>query len=773
MIKLKDVAKYYTSDASVVMALRDINLEFKKGEFVAITGKSGSGKSTLLNVISGMDTYEDGEMYFQGTETSYYDSKDWEDYRRKNISFIYQSYNLIDSYTALENVEAVMMICSEEESRRARKERRKKALEILDSVGLKKRARHRAVHLSSGQKQRLGIARALAKGTDIIIADEPTGNLDAENGAAVMKMLHELSRDRLVIVVTHNFEQVQEYASRKIRLFDGEIAEDIKLKPELYENGVFKGVEEESQEGIEVDKGEKSKLSFEKAVRFVKMNRRAQPHRTFFIFTILTAVIASFFIMYGYFLSNLDDTTTRDISDDVFCNVNDKRLIVRKSDNSVFTDKDIAELEKIRYVNYVDQYDFANEISCLYEKDEDYIIEYKKSEASSVKSMNVEVKDYSEFAVSSVGINEKDLIAGRLPEDRYEVAVASKDESLIGETVEIYFKSKKWTDTTYLGGTFTITGIINEDLKTPCFSEELMKGMNVNYGKSKIEVNYSIEKKVVYDDPNQEDLISYLNRKNKVILVEGEGLTGNQIRLSSAITMNVRSEGYSALSQMIYENMCTEGTIKNVTDSANTISFEAEIVSDTHNGSSGVVEVSHEFLEQVYGSTDITQVSVFMYDYAYADRVINAINRKGYEAVSVYRIGAGEYDSELVQERTSAILMSAGSVIVIFVLSILVIYVMMRLKRNDFVILKLLGLQQKTINKMNYYELITGSLAITVILMLIFAVAGEYKIRAVSNLVKYYTVGDYVFVAVLAVCMSVITAVLFNRHLNKFLGGKR
>lgn len=121
MIELKDVTKYYSSDTSVAMALRNINLEFHKGEFVVITGKSGSGKSTLLNVISGMDTYEEGEMYFNGMETSYYDKKDWEDYRRENISFIYQSYNLIDSYTALENVETVMRIENGKERRRERK----------------------------------------------------------------------------------------------------------------------------------------------------------------------------------------------------------------------------------------------------------------------------------------------------------------------------------------------------------------------------------------------------------------------------------------------------------------------------------------------------------------------------------------------------------------------------------------------------------------------------------------------------------------------------
>ena len=187
MIELKDVTKYYSSDTSVAMALRNINLEFHKGEFVVITGKSGSGKSTLLNVISGMDTYEEGEMYFNGMETSYYDKKDWEDYRRENISFIYQSYNLIDSYTALENVETVMRI---ENGKERRRERKKRALEILDQVGLKKRARHKAVHLSGGQKQRLCIARALLKHPKILILDDSTSAVDTATEKYISCLLY-------------------------------------------------------------------------------------------------------------------------------------------------------------------------------------------------------------------------------------------------------------------------------------------------------------------------------------------------------------------------------------------------------------------------------------------------------------------------------------------------------------------------------------------------------------------------------------------------------
>lgn len=394
MIELKDVTKYYSSDTSVAMALRNINLEFHKGEFVVITGKSGSGKSTLLNVISGMDTYEEGEMYFNGMETSYYDKKDWEDYRRENISFIYQSYNLIDSYTALENVETVMRIENGKESRR---ERKKRALEILDQVGLKKRARHKAVHLSSGQKQRLGIARALAKDTDIIIADEPTGNLDVENGVAVMKMLYELSRDKLVIVVTHNFEQVQDFATRKIRLFDGEVAEDILLNPQQERK------EETGQKTTEKKKTEKKHGEWFQAVGFVHKNRMAQPHRTIFLFLLMLVITSSLMIMYGYLLANMDDSVTRDTSQGAFNNTQKERLVVRKPDGSTFSDSDIEVLQKIAHVKYVSRYDFAGEISCLYKSGEDYKIEYKKSETSDRKSLTVDALDYSEFTEEAAG----------------------------------------------------------------------------------------------------------------------------------------------------------------------------------------------------------------------------------------------------------------------------------------------------------------------------------------------------------------------------------
>lgn len=763
MIELKDVTKYYSSDTSVAMALRNINLEFHKGEFVVITGKSGSGKSTLLNVISGMDTYEEGEMYFNGMETSYYDKKDWEDYRRENISFIYQSYNLIDSYTALENVETVMRIENGKESRR---ERKKRALEILDQVGLKKRARHKAVHLSSGQKQRLGIARALAKDTDIIIADEPTGNLDVENGVAVMKMLYELSRDKLVIVVTHNFEQVQDFATRKIRLFDGEVAEDILLNPQQERK------EETGQKTTEKKKTEKKHGEWFQAVGFVHKNRMAQPHRTIFLFLLMLVITSSLMIMYGYLLANMDDSVTRDTSQGAFNNTQKERLVVRKPDGSTFSDSDIEVLQKIAHVKYVSRYDFAGEISCLYKSGEDYKIEYKKSETSDRKSLTVDALDYSEFTEEAAGLDES-RIEGKLPENMYEAVITSKDSSLIGTQMDIYFKSKKWSDATWLGGTFTITGIVKEDGNKPYFSGEFLKSMNINYGDSRTELHYDITRTTTYSGEEENSYEQTMSKKGKVIFIQGEGLTGNQIRLSESILMNIRTDGVVSGDQTIRESLNKDAVLKYSDGTGEDTEYSLEIVEGSHSGSASVVETSHEFLEQLYGSTEITQVSVYMNDYAYTDRVIKQINQSGYQAVSPYRISAGDYNTELVQERLTALGLSAAVLIAVFFLSIMVLYAIMKLKTKDFKILKSLGLKQSVINRMNLYELATAGLAAVLVLILAGVTADRMNVRVISDIIRYYTARDYVLAMVAVLILAIITAAWFNRYLGKILGGKR
>ena len=225
MIELNRVSKYYTNRDTVSTGLSKVSLNLDMGEFVAITGESGSGKSTLLNVISGLDTYEEGEMFVGGQDTSAFKTVDYERYRKTYIGNIFQDFNLVNSYTVYQNIELSMLMCGMKRS-----ECRDRVNELIDLVDLGEYRRTKASRLSGGQKQRVAIARALAKDAPIIVADEPTGNLDSVSAAKVMETLHRISKDKLVVIVTHNYEQAEPFVTRKITVHDGKIMEDKEIR---------------------------------------------------------------------------------------------------------------------------------------------------------------------------------------------------------------------------------------------------------------------------------------------------------------------------------------------------------------------------------------------------------------------------------------------------------------------------------------------------------------------------------------------------------------
>ena len=210
LLTLKDIGKIYVSEGNVAVGIRGVNLSFDRGEFVVVTGKSGSGKSTLLNVISGMDSYEEGELYINGEPTSHYMQPEWEEYREKYISFIFQDYNIIDSFTVLQNVELALMHIEDKKERRAR------ALELLERVGLSAQINQKGSKLSGGQKQRTVIARALAKDSPIILADEPTGNLDSVTSDEIVSLLHEVSTDKLLGHTNEAYEKELQEVFKKV-----------------------------------------------------------------------------------------------------------------------------------------------------------------------------------------------------------------------------------------------------------------------------------------------------------------------------------------------------------------------------------------------------------------------------------------------------------------------------------------------------------------------------------------------------------------------------
>ena len=221
MLKLTDIKKDYKVASGAVHALKGVSLSFRRSEFVCILGPSGCGKTTLLNITGGLDHYTSGDLVIQGRSTKDFKSRDWDVYRNHRIGFVFQNYNLIPHQTVLSNVELALTIAGV-----GREERKKRAAEALERVGLGEELGKRPNQLSGGQMQRVAIARALVNNPDILLADEPTGALDSKTSVQIMDLMQEIASERLVIMVTHNPELAEKYATRIVRLHDGLVEED-------------------------------------------------------------------------------------------------------------------------------------------------------------------------------------------------------------------------------------------------------------------------------------------------------------------------------------------------------------------------------------------------------------------------------------------------------------------------------------------------------------------------------------------------------------------
>ena len=240
MLQIQHIRKEYRTGKLVQKALDDVSLNLRDSEFVAILGPSGSGKTTLLNIIGGLDRYDSGDLIINGISTKKYKDRDWDSYRNHTIGFVFQSYNLIPHQTVLSNVELALTI-----SGISRSERRKRAIDALEKVGLGEQIHKRPSQMSGGQMQRVAIARALVNNPDILLADEPTGALDSDTSVQVMELLKEVSKDRLVVMVTHNPELAYEYATRIVEVKDGKILSDsdpLDISEEITEEPVHKNM---------------------------------------------------------------------------------------------------------------------------------------------------------------------------------------------------------------------------------------------------------------------------------------------------------------------------------------------------------------------------------------------------------------------------------------------------------------------------------------------------------------------------------------------------
>jgi ABC-type lipoprotein export system ATPase subunit len=418
LIKLSNVSKFYYNKGVIASGFNKVNLSFDIGEFIAITGESGSGKSTLLNVISGLDSYEEGEMYINGEETSHYTEENFEEYRRKYVGNIFQSFNLVNSYTVYQNIELVLLL-----NGKKKKEIKNEVIELIKKVDLYKFRNTKVSKLSGGQKQRVAIARALAKNTPMIIADEPTGNLDSRSAKEVLRLLSEIAKDKLVIVVTHNYDQVSEYATRKIKMHDGKVIEDQKLKD-------FDKVKDDGEKDYK-------DITFLNKIRLSIRNCFNIIPKFLLLLAVYLFITISLISEYASFKKQ-EYVESIGGYNYIFVNTDDKRIVIKKNDKTAFTEEEYERIKSLDNVKSVVKNDVLLDTNISFTDEENFWLGGFANELSNL---------------------EGELDLGRMPENDNEIVLlGNKDDYYIGTVgAELFDKD------IYIQNYFD--GLVNRDSK--------------------------------------------------------------------------------------------------------------------------------------------------------------------------------------------------------------------------------------------------------------------------------------------------------------------
>ena len=796
-IKLQNISKYYYSETAVTQALQGINLEFRMGEFVAITGESGSGKSTLLRIISGMDTFDDGELYVDGQPTFQYDEDDWEEYRRTKIGFVFQDYSLIGHYTAKENIVSALLIMGVPE-----KEAGDKAIHYLERVGLSAQRDQRASKLSSGQKQRLSIARALAKDTDIIVADEPTGNLDSETGAQIVKLLRDLSQDHLVIMVTHNYEQVEKYVTRKVRLHDGSLILDVSenmdtnQKSEVSENmdtdqksevSEIMDTDQKSEVSENTDTDQKSEMSEnvdnnektsdgkksesnEERLRdrtigriFVRMNAVRQPEKiALFMGFFLAAAIVSFLFI-GQLLMNADDIYTKKYSATSFARKDDKRISIRRKDQKFMTKKDIDQLTKMKHVVSVDQYDIVNDVNYYFEEGKDYRQEYgynrmsTSNEGGLYDSQNVEYVKKDQYMRSSSCLKKSDLVKGSLPKKIDEVVLYDRGKYKVGDTITFFYTSDVlWSSTeNYIQRKMKVSGLLKNKDKQVYFSPEIctMLQSTVTGGKVFYEYAYNQQLGKYQGQATLWPIVGDIVKKDNELCVSGAYEAAVYRAEDNDLTLLDQS-GLLHIDQ--YDKDMKSKDVKQIEN--------VETGEKINGCGANFAEVSQNIYEKYY-RTESRQASVYITSYAKMDHVLKALDKAGYEAVSTLRFGADEYDSDLVQERLRTIGIAVAILLVMMAAEILILRSIFKIQIKDQKILKFMGMSTKLIGKINYMEMRRYSITAIIVVAVVMNVVGIF-VPALRAMLYYYEWPGYLAYFMYNYVAAMVMVAAFN-HLLK------
>ena len=723
MIRLKDVAKYYYKNGMITRGFSKLSVEFKMGEFVVITGESGSGKSTLLNVISGLDSYEEGEMYINGKETSHYSEEDYEKYRKEYISNIFQNFNLVNSYTVYQNVELILLLNGHK-----RKNVKKKVLDLIKSVDLYKYRNTKVSKLSGGQKQRVAIARALAQNTPIIIADEPTGNLDKRSSESVLKTLSELSKDKLVIVVTHNYEDLEKYATRKITMFDGKITED----------KVIKKVDENKD--LKINNNNKN-ITLANQFRIALRN-------TFNIITKFLLLLAVFLFMIIAIVSETSSFKQSKFKAGItgynsfLENREKERVIISKKDKSIITNEDYDFIKNLSNVNYVVKNDLElDSVINIYSKttyfsgnllsaDKPLDLDYGVMPQNDDEIVIVGSEDnyYLKTPQSLLGVNYDlalnygNLVKSKLKVVGIKIADVNNDEYNF-DNVKIY-------------GTENLVKSVNEQiLKSYGIVREVINGTSVFF---EIEPLNEVKEGYIYATEALNNYAKYGNALNNDVKIIYNNLYYNSeldLKVSKVLTKN----NLKTLTGKIYDEYDNAYIFLNPND------YKKIIKEDNY------------------------QSSVFVKNIKKIDETKKTLEDAGYNVYPVVEMLENGSANFVYFLNIVNVIVTIVLLIVMFFISYLIIKIILKSRHIYFSTLRILGASKKLSKNLLFMELFTiFNIAFIMVITLVILIEKDVILfSGLKETLSFMKISDYVLMYLLILFMTYLIQVRFTKYLFK------
>lgn len=725
MLKLENVSKFYYNKGIIASGFTKVNLELKIGEFVAITGESGSGKSTLLNVISGLDSYEEGEMYIDGKETSHYSEKDFEDYRRKYIANIFQSFNLINSYTVYQNVELVLLLNGYKKHKV-----KKKILDIIDKVGLTKFKNTKVSKLSGGQKQRVAIARAMVKDTPIIVADEPTGNLDSESAKEVIEILKKVAKDKLVVVVTHNIEQVENVATRIIKMHDGRIIQNTEIK--------------KTPKEPEIVESQYNNISIVNKYRLGIRNTFNILPKFLLLFAVFFFMSAAVLTEYGSFQMSEEEITDEGYSI-VFSDLSENRVLINKKDRKPFTNEEYAQIKQLSNVDYLVEDDvFIDAMSTISRDD------------MSIYGTMLDIENFrGNVDFGRMPENENEIVVGMRSDHYY---VTDRMNEVLNKTFSV-LKSQgmnAWLNEKVMD--LTVVGIQTYD-DVRSYNSKIYVSKNVlNKLRSNVNKNYS-------------DMKVMLNNKYVQYSVEpNENVERGTAIVDDEMKYEYKNNKIKDLPVNIYLNNIyyNEELNLTITKTYTKNNFKRTLGLENYDSNRYTIFINNEDYDSLYNKPSY-QSSVYVKDIKKTDETLEQLEALGLnpKKVTDFKMNQGEVYKRII--KIIKVVVTIVLIMVLFFISYLIIKIILKSRNVYYTTLRMLGATYKNVRRILDIELfINSTLSYAVLMIFIYLVKADViGLNYISKISNFLSAREYILMYLILIVISRLISMKFAKKLFK------